>query len=163
MNTYKVSYMRWLCGAPALNTGNWQVRISNNCKCKRTCTCKNVHLNGEPKFETLIPMQAFYYLNVFRITWKENFKIHHYRKEIFVLGNKEYLKMWERFRNISISEYKKLYNVSTFSWQLDLAIIRNPWFISTSGFRRWDFASDVKIFCTLFTRKRNIVYQFFEF
>nr|XP_022343511.1 probable arginine--tRNA ligase, mitochondrial [Crassostrea virginica] len=25
-------------------------------------------------------------------------------------GNKEYLKMWERFRNISISEYKKLYN-----------------------------------------------------
>ena len=127
----------------------------------RTCTWKNVHLNGEPKFETLIPMPAFYYLNVFRITKKENCKIYHYRKEIFVLGNKEYLKMWERFRNISISEYKKLYNVSTFSWQLDLAIVRNPWFISTSGFWRWDLASGVKIFCTLFTRKRNIVYQYF--
>lgn len=31
---------------------------------------------------------------------------------LFLLGNKEYLKLWEKFRNISISEYKKLYKVS---------------------------------------------------
>lgn len=32
---------------------------------------------------------------------------------MLVVGNQEYLKLWEKFREISISEYKKLYKVST--------------------------------------------------
>lgn len=36
-----------------------------------------------------------------------------YRLHMLVLGNQEYLRLWEKFRDISISEYKKLYKVST--------------------------------------------------
>lgn len=32
---------------------------------------------------------------------------------MLVVGNQEYLKLWQKFREISISEYKKLYKVST--------------------------------------------------
>lgn len=36
-----------------------------------------------------------------------------YRVHMLVVGNQEYLKLWQKFREISISEYKKLYKVST--------------------------------------------------
>lgn len=36
-----------------------------------------------------------------------------YRLHMLVVGNQEYLKLWEKFRKISILEYKKLYKVST--------------------------------------------------